>query len=234
MSAAGRGKRYSALGTRHSALGTRPSSLGPRPSLSAYNPAVLADLDLLLSSRGIEAAIVPMHESLHPSFRWISRGAKVTRGYAIKRVGREPVLVTYPMERGEAAATGLETRLAHEFGSDTIFRDAPTPAAGYAAFFDAVLRDLGVKESIAFFGNLPIHLYHGIIEQISGLGWRVWRADGTDLIQLARKRKESWELDAIRSVGERTEQVVDGVRRMLREGSAKTLGDLKSFVSAEI
>ena len=195
---------------------------------------MFSDLDTLLRERGIEAAIVPMHENLHPSFRWITRGAMVTRGYAIKLAGREPLLVSYPMERDEAAATGLETRLVHEFGYDAIFRDAPNPAAGYAVFFDAVLRALGVQASIAFFGNLPIQLYHGVIEQIASLGWRVWRADGTDLIQLARKRKESWEIEAIRSVGERTEQVVDGVRRMLREGSATTLGDLKDFVTAEI
>jgi Xaa-Pro aminopeptidase len=195
---------------------------------------MFADLDLLLTERGIEAAIVPMHENFHPSFRWITRGAKVTRGYAIKLAGREPLLVTYPMERDEAAATGLETRLVHEFGHDEIFKAAPNPAAGYAAFFDAVLRSLGVRESIAFFGLLPIQLYHGVIEQMASLDWRIWRAEGMDLIQLARKRKERHEIEAIRSAGERTEQVVDGVRQMLRDGSAKTLGDLKAFVSAEI
>jgi Xaa-Pro aminopeptidase len=195
---------------------------------------MFADLDTLLTARGIEAAIVPMHENLHPSFRWITRGAMVTRGYALKVAGREPVLITYPMERDEAAATGLATRLIHDYGYDVIFRDAPSPAAGYAVFFDAVLRDAGVSGPVAFFGNLPIHLYHGVIEQMTSLGWRIWRADGTDLIQLARKRKEPWEIDAIRSVGERTEQVVDGVRRMLREGTASTLGDLKEFVTREI
>src|SRR5438477_10336982 len=59
---------------------------------SATLPAMLSDLDALLTSRGIEAAIVPMHETLHPSFRWISRGAKITRGYAVKLAGREPIL----------------------------------------------------------------------------------------------------------------------------------------------
>jgi Xaa-Pro aminopeptidase len=199
---------------------------------------MLSDLDLLLRERGIEAAIVPMHEALHPSFRWLTRGAKVTRGSAVKIAGREPILVTYPMERGEAAATGLEVRLAGEFGSEAIFAAAPNVAAGYAAFFDAVLRALGVGESVAFFGNLPIHIYQGALEQLESLGRRVWRANGTDLIQLARKRKEPWEIAAIRSVGERTEQVVDGVRRLLREGpvngTAQTLGDLKAFVSQEI
>lgn len=195
---------------------------------------MLTDLDNLMHERGIEAAIVPMHESLHPSFRWITRGAKITIGYAIKIAGRDPILVTNPMERDEAAATGLEVRLSHEFGSDAIFKSAPNPAAAYAAFYDRILRELGVRESIALFGNLPFHLYHGVAEQIEQLGWRLWRSNGLDLIQLARKRKEPWEIEAIRSVGERTEQVVDGVRQMLRDGSAKTLGDLKSFVSREI
>src|SRR5256885_13848483 len=116
---------------------------------------MLTDLDDLLLARGIEAAIVPMHEALHPSFRWLTRGAKVTIGYAIKIAGRDAILVTNPMERDEAAATGLEVRLSHEFGSDAIFKSAPNPAAAYATFYDRILRDLGVRESIAFFGNLP-------------------------------------------------------------------------------
>ncbi|MGH9421830.1 MAG: M24 family metallopeptidase, partial [Thermoanaerobaculia bacterium] len=75
-------------------------------------------------------------------------------------------------------------------------------------------------------------------------GWRVWRG-GEDLVQLARKRKEPWEIEAIRSVGERTEQVVDRVRAVLREstiagghlihdGRPLMLGDLKKLVSREI
>ena len=76
---------------------------------------MLADLDRLMRERAIDAVIVPMHEAMHPSFRWLSRGAKVTRGYAIQVAGRAPVLITHPMERDEAAASGLETRLVHEF-----------------------------------------------------------------------------------------------------------------------
>ena len=41
-----------------------------------------------------------------------------------------------------------------------------------------------------------------------------------DLIQMARKRKEPHEIEAIRSVGARTEEVVDEVRRALREWMA--------------
>jgi Xaa-Pro aminopeptidase len=196
---------------------------------------MLLDLDSLLRERGLDAVIVPMHESMHPSFRWLARGAKVTRGYAVKLVDCDPVLVTYPMERDEAMATGLDVRLVHDFDHDRIFREAPNPSEAYAALFSNVLRDLGSGDSIAFFGNAPLQLYIGVVEAMEWRGWRVRRSRGEDLIQLARKRKEAWEIEAIRSVGIRTEQVVDGVRALLREARpGLTLGDLKTFVSSEI
>lgn len=196
---------------------------------------MLRDLDLLLHSRSIDAIIVPMHEAVHPSFRWLSRGAKITRGYAVKLAGREPVLITYPMERDEAAATGLEVHLVQEFDYDRISRSAANTAEAYAELFTAILRSLGAGESIAFFGNAPLQLYIGLTEAMERRGWRVQRSNGEDLVQLARKRKEPWEIEAIRSVGIRTEKVVDGVRAILREARpGMTLGSVKSFVSSEI
>jgi Xaa-Pro aminopeptidase len=205
---------------------------------------MLNDLDRLMRARDLDALLVPMHEALHPSFRWITRGAKVTRGYAVKLAGRDPILVSYPMERDEAAATGLATRLIHDFGYDRIFKSATNAVAGYAEFFDVVLRELGASSSVAIVGNLPFPLYLGIAEGLETRGWRVWRG-ADDLVQLARKRKEPWEIAAIRSVGERTEHVVDRVREVLRDATIDgdrlihdhrplTLGDLKRLVSSEI
>src|SRR5688572_5241523 len=117
---------------------------------------MIRDLDLLMRQRSIDAVLVPMHEAMHPSFRWLARGAKVTRGYAVKIAGREPVLVTHPMERDEAAASGLDVRLVHEFDFERIFRDAAHPSDAYAEFFATALRDLGAGRSIAIFGNVPV------------------------------------------------------------------------------
>jgi Xaa-Pro aminopeptidase len=206
---------------------------------------MLLDLDTLMHARGIDAVIVPMHESAHAAFRWISRGAKVTRGYAIKLVDRPTLLLAYPMERDEAAATGLQTRLIHDFGYDAIFKTAASAIEAYATFFEAVLRELGSGKVIAFVGNLPFHLYHGIAERMEQRGWTIYRSSGDDLTQLARKRKESWEIETIASVGTRTEAVVDRVRRILRQcvverdhllcqGEVLTLGHLKQVVSSEI
>jgi Xaa-Pro aminopeptidase len=196
---------------------------------------MLSDLDALLTERGIGAVIVPMHEAMHPSFRWLARGAKVTKGYAVKVPGREPVLVAYPMERDEAAASGLETRLVHEFDHEAIFRSAATTADGYAELFRNILRALGAEGTVAFYGNVPVHLYIAIVDALQRRGTRVYRSDGDDLIQLARKRKEGWEVEAIRSVGARTEEVIEAVKGMLREATPSlTLGDLKALVTREI
>src|SRR5437762_7093876 len=76
-------------------------------------------------------------------------------------------------------------------------------------------------------------------------GWMVYRGAGEDLAQLARKRKEAWEIEMIASVGTRTEAVVDRVRRILRQciverdhllcqGEVLKLGHLKQVVSSEI
>ncbi|MGZ7041601.1 MAG: M24 family metallopeptidase, partial [Thermoanaerobaculia bacterium] len=195
---------------------------------------MISDLDALMQSRGLGALIVPMHEAMHPAFRWISRGAKVTRGYAIKVAGRDPLLVSYPMERDEARATGLRTALVQDYEYDRIFRSAPTTSAAYAELFDGILRSEHATGGIAFCGNLPFHIYHGVADAMVLRGWNVYRADGEDLIQLARKRKDTWEIEAIRSVGARTEEVVDLVREVLRSGKRVRIGELKELVSFEI
>ena len=198
---------------------------------------MLSDLDNLMRARGIDTVIVPMHEAIHPAFRWISRGAKVTRGYVVKQVDREPLMLAYPMERDEASATGLKTRSIHEFNYDAIFKSAPSQVEAYSSFFDAVLRDVKAGRTISFVGNVPFHLYFGIASALENRGWAVYRSDGEDLTQLARKRKEPWEIEMIASVGARTEAVVDRVRRMLRQwkpGDNLTLGHLKQAVSSEI
>jgi Xaa-Pro aminopeptidase len=206
---------------------------------------MLSDLDRLMRERSIEALLVPLHEAMHPSFRWLTRGARVTRGYAVKLAGADPILYSYPMERDEAAATGLATRMVHDLGQERIFRNAPNAAEAYGELFDTLLRELNVQGGVAFFGNLPIQLYHGVLESLARRGRSIHRSDGEDLIQLARKRKEPWEIAAIASVGERTEQVVERVRAVLREariergvlqyqGRALKLGDLKALVSSEI
>jgi Xaa-Pro aminopeptidase len=183
---------------------------------------MLSDLDALMSARGIGAVVVPMHEAMHASFRWLARGAAVTRGYAIKKPGADPMLFTYGMERDEAAKSGLEVVLVTDKRGENF-------AEAYAALYEEMLGE--VDGTVAFFGNLPVQLYLGVIEALERRGRRVHRSNGEDLIQLARKRKDAREIAIIADVGERTEQVVDEVRAALRDFKpGLKIGDLKAIV----
>jgi Xaa-Pro aminopeptidase len=175
-----------------------------------------------MAARGIGAVVVPMHEATHASFRWLARGAQVTRGYAIKKLAADPVLFTYGMERGEAEKSGLPVVLVTDKRAETL-------SLAYAQLYDEMLGD--VDGTIAFFGNVPVQLYLGVIEELERRGRKVHRSNGEDLIQLARKRKDSREIAIIADVGERTEQVVDEVRAALRDFKpGLRIGDLKAIV----
>jgi Xaa-Pro aminopeptidase len=206
---------------------------------------MLSDLDAILSARDIEALIVPMHEAMHPSFRWLSRGAKLTKGFVVKRVGAEPLLVHFPMERDEAAASGLPTASALDFGHEQAHREETHAPRALARFFRNLFEAQSIRGGISFAGNLPFELYLETAEALEQLGVRVVRLAGVNPVQLARKRKDAREVAIIRSVGERTEAVVDRVREVLREArvdgnrvmhgsSVLKIGDLKAIVSHEV
>jgi Xaa-Pro aminopeptidase len=205
---------------------------------------MLNDLDLLMTVRNLDVVIVPMHEAMHASFRWLTRGAKVTRGYAVMTAGHAPLLIAYPMERDEAAATGLEVKLVEEFGHDAIFAEATSPAVAYATLFERIVTSVSEGRRLAFFGNAPLHLYAGIIREMEDRGFDVYR-EGDDLIQLARKRKEAHEVEAIRSAATRTAAIIEEVRALVRScnivggllhhrGAPLTLGVLKHLTTTSI
>ncbi|HEY0590329.1 MAG TPA: M24 family metallopeptidase [Thermoanaerobaculia bacterium] len=205
---------------------------------------MLADLDRLMAERGIGALVVPNHELPHSSFRWLSRGAKVTRGFAV-RSGGSTILFHDPMERDEAAASGVPTRSLEDVGRSRIFARESVAAVAWSELIEAMVAEAGApEERVALVGPLPFPLYLAIAEELERRGRALWRGD-EDLIQLARKRKEPWELEAIASVGRRTEEVLGVIRGMLRaatisEGVARldgenlTIGRIKDVVTAEI
>ncbi len=206
---------------------------------------MLSDLDAILRTHEIEALVVPMHEAMHPSFRWLSRGAKLTKGFVVKKCGEDPLLVYFPMERDEAAACGLPTASVLDFGHEQAHRDEAHAPRALARFFGNLFDSLSIRGGVSFAGNLPFELYLETAEELEKAGVRLVRLAGLNPVQLARKRKDPREVEIIRSVGERTEAVVDRVREVLRSsrvdggrvihGSRNLkLGDLKAVVSQEI
>lgn len=204
---------------------------------------MLSDLDTMLSDRGIGLLLVPLHDARDPSFRWLSRGAKLTRGFVEKRPGVEPRLIHFPMERDEARASGLETISALDLGWDRFAKESDDPVELHARFFRAIAGEY-LDGTVGILGNGPIALYHAVLDRLQSDGIGVWEGS-EDLIQEARKRKDPREIDLIRNTGRRTEQIVAEMKGMLTrtsvedgelmlDGRPLMLGDLKDFVSRRI
>lgn len=204
-----------------------------------------SQLDRILEAEALGALVVSLHESSEPSFRWLSRGAAVTRGHVIVRPGVAPLLVHYPMERDEAAAADVATRSAADFGYPGIFSSAADSISGWCAFFTRILETLEVEGPVMFAGHQPLHIYLPLMRALEDGGLEVAVGDGTDLLQKMRRFKTEAEIAEIESVGNRTESVVETVRQMLRDacvrdgaahlgGEPLTIGRIKDTISIEI
>lgn len=204
---------------------------------------MLSDLDRLMEENDLGAVVVPLHELMHPGFRWLSRGAKVTRGWAVRSNGKT-LLVHDPMERDEAAVAGLELVSTAELGQGEILARAADPAQAAAELLERIVEAAGARGTIAIEGAVPFPLYLGVVEALESRGTRVSRR-ADDLLTRARKRKDAHELEAIASVGRRTEEIVTAVRRKLADtmekggelftdGEPLTIGQLKDFIRSEI
>ncbi|MDX1582244.1 MAG: Xaa-Pro peptidase family protein [Thermoanaerobaculia bacterium] len=201
------------------------------------------DLDRLMTDRGIGLLIVPLHDTGDPSFRWISRGAKLTHGFVAKRPNGEAELIHFPMERDEARASGLRTVSALDLGWDRFAKESDDAGELHARFFRSLIGE-NLEGSLAILGNGPITLYHSILGRLSREGFEIW--EGTDdLIQTARKKKDEREIELIRETGRRTERIVGELKaklasasidegRLQIDGQDLTIGHLKDFVSRRI
>jgi len=145
------------------------------------------------------------------------------------------------MERDEAIASGLTVMSVSDFAFEDIVTRCTSPVEIYATFYRRVLDELGAEGRVAFVGDVPLELYHGVLERLGSDGTAIASLDGDNPVELARKRKDSREIEAIADVGRRTELVVEDVRAVLRESRVEgqavlhgtqrlKIGDLKSIV----
>ena len=65
------------------------------------------DLDCFMEKRDLDALVVTGPSRDNPAMAYMANGARLTRGYVIKKRGEEPILLCSPIERDEAAASGL-------------------------------------------------------------------------------------------------------------------------------
>ena len=183
------------------------------------------DLDRLMEERELDAALVTGAVHGNPALYYMVNGAGLTRGWVLKKRGQEPVLLCSPMEREEAAASGLPIVNMGKYDFRNILRKEGDRLKATVELHRRVFDDLEVSGRVGFYGMgdhsrtwLLLNALNDRLENIDVCG----DFDVT-LIDAARATKDEVEAQRIREIGRRTCDIIGQTVEFLR--SHKVRGD---------
>jgi Xaa-Pro aminopeptidase len=201
------------------------------------------DLDSLMSKLKIDALLVSGPAQHNADMVYFTGVAHITHAVLLKRRGKAPLLLHPPMERDEAAHTGLQLRNFNDYPQPQFLKEAEgngTLASGLR--LKKMLMDAGItKGTLALYGQSDL-----------GAGWAVYSAlqqampeinlvgfPQDELLLQAMMTKEEDEIQRIRRMGKITIDVVAETadylssrkvkKEILRKknGDPLTVGDVK-------
>jgi Xaa-Pro aminopeptidase len=206
-----------------------------------------SDLDALMMEKRLDAILVTGPAQHNPAMVYMMGGGHLTAADLIKVKGEMPVLFYNPMERDEAARSGLKTRNLAEYD----FKELLTQANGdsrraIAKRYRKMLHELGItKGNLALYGRADIGPFYAIFsdlqKELPGLNLVGELTDS--VLMLARMTKDETEIERIRKMGKITTEVVgltadfitshparDGVM-VKKDGNPLTIRDVKQRIN---
>lgn len=206
-----------------------------------------SDLDRLLEEAGIDGLWITGGMSANAAARYFIGGAHLTVIDIIKPAGRKAALYHGPMEREEAAATGLEVRTRSSDDWARFLAEANDDLhLARAKRLAEEFRLEGLSAGrVAVYGKVEpgdfLSLLEALSEELPGVEFLPTERS-TDVMVKARKTKSPDELSEIEWVGRRTIEVVQLVQDFLtgrpvqdghllnEAGDTLTVGEVKRMV----
>jgi Xaa-Pro aminopeptidase len=181
------------------------------------------DLDRLMEERGLDAVLVAGKVHGNPAMYYMTNGAGLTGGHVLKKRGEEPVLLCSPIERGEAAASGLTIVNINKYDFVSILREADDRLTATVELYRRIFADLGVGGRVGFYGLMDrgsawvaLNALDAQLEDIE-----VYGDFDVTLIDAARATKDPAEAGRIREVGRRTCAIVSRTVEFLKSHRVK-------------
>ena len=212
-----------------------------------------SDLPRLMAARNLDALVVLGPDGLgaaNTAFTYFTSATHVTNGtIVVKRTSEqvETTLVHNPMERDEAARTGMQLVSVADYRMQDIIRQMNGDRlAARVEFTRRLFADLGVSGRVGFYGADSVGPTFAFLDALSGEEFvEVVTEYENDVISQARKTKDAQEVAHIREACRLTEQVIGQTRDFLRaypvkddtlvkpDGSPLTVADVKAFIRRE-
>lgn len=184
-------------------------------------PAATARVDGLLSRAGAGALLILGHGSEEPDLARHLGASHLGNAFVLQPLGRAPRLGYFtPMERDEAAATGLEPLAPEALEVPRWAREEPGPGAFLAAVLGRALELTGVSAGpIAVAGGWPAGALVEAVGRLAARGWPL--VSGTEIARLLRKRKGEAEIVEIRRVAEATKAAFRALAALLAAATVR-------------
>jgi Xaa-Pro aminopeptidase len=205
------------------------------------------DLDKLMRENNLDAILVTGPAQHNPAMVYLTGGGHLTNADLIKKRGQDAVLFYNPMERDEAAKSGLKTKnLADYKFNDLLEQTQGDHLKATIKRYQLMLNELGVTTGrVALYGRSEIGtnyaVFSGIQQEMPEVNL-LGELNNSVLMQ-ARMTKDDAEIERIRKMGKITTQVVGQVADFLTsqtvkdgkltkaDGQPLTIGDVKSRIN---
>lgn len=208
------------------------------------------DIDRIMQRQNVDALLVSGAGQHNPPMVYLTGGAHLTQAVLVKKRGSDAVLYHYPMERDEAASTGLGTFNINNFGLDKIRRQTGGDELETSIeIYRRILAEHQIESGrVAVFGNRDAGESYALFSRLQEkLPQIKFVGQVSDSILLnAMSTKEEDEIDRIRRMGKITTTVVENVANFLtnhrvedrllikEDGSNLTIGEVKRFIGMRL
>ena len=176
------------------------------------------ELDRLMKKRDLDACVVTGPARDNPAMAYMTNGAHLTQGFVVQKRDEDPILLCSPMERDEAAASGLTVVSLNKYDFTSILRQKGDRLTATVELYRRIFTDLAVSGRVGFYGKadqgrawLLLNTLNLQLDNVT-----VYGDFDTTLIDEARATKDGNEAERIREMGRRTCVIVERTVDFLR------------------
>jgi len=206
-----------------------------------------SDLDKLMKQHDIDVLFISGAAQHNPAMIYFVGTAHVSDAFLVKKRGHDPVLFHYPMEREEAAKSGLPLMSLSKYPVSELLKDCG------GNYLDAMvlrlkrmLEDLDIRTGrVAIYGKDeigPVYaMVSGLEKMMPGIQMTGFMRD--EILSNAMMTKEANEIEHIREMGRITTAVVGKTADYItghkshrdtvvhKDGSPVTIGEVKNLIN---
>jgi Xaa-Pro aminopeptidase len=206
-----------------------------------------SNLDKIMEAHNLDAMLVTGPAQHNPPMVYMTGGGHLTGGDLVKKRGEAPILFYNPMERDEAAKTGLATRNLGDYRfQDLLKQTGGDYLQAMVMRYQAMLTELGITSGrIAIYGQADAGSAYAIFTTLQKAmpGLTLVGELGDSTLLEAMATKDESEVERIRRMGQVTTAVVAQVFDFLTshpvkdgmlvkaDGQLLTIGDMKSRIN---